>query len=113
MALVPSGVFTGTVAGTFHLISLLKEVSENRRENRPWEGRRRRPRHAWAPGLGSGFFVHLDTSLGSADLVLPKAWRMLAPVEALTGILMCGLSAALFFTIMNRIYASRSEAKPK
>jgi hypothetical protein len=53
------------------------------------------------------------TTVGYGDLVLPKAWRLLAPVEALTGILMCGLSAALFFTILNRIYASRLEAKPK
>jgi hypothetical protein len=53
------------------------------------------------------------TTVGYGDLVLPKAWRLLAPVEALIGILMCGLSAALFFTILNRIYASRLEAKPK
>jgi hypothetical protein len=53
------------------------------------------------------------TTVGYGDLVLPKPWRMLAPVEALTGILMCGLSAALFFAILNRIYASRLQAKPK
>ena len=49
------------------------------------------------------------TSVGCGDLVLTKPWRMLAPVEALTGILMCGLSAALFFAILTRIYASRSQ----
>jgi len=53
------------------------------------------------------------TTVGYGDLVLPKAWRLLAPVEALTGILMCGLSAALFFAILNRVYASRLEAKGK
>jgi hypothetical protein len=53
------------------------------------------------------------TTVGYGDLVLPKPWRMLAPVEALNGILMCGLSAAVFFTVLSRIYAVRFEAKPK
>ena len=42
------------------------------------------------------------TSLGSGDLMLPKPWRILAPVETLTGILMCGLSTGLFFAIVHR-----------
>jgi len=42
------------------------------------------------------------TTVGYGDLVLPKPWRMLAPVEALTGILMCGLSTGLFFAVVSR-----------
>jgi hypothetical protein len=42
------------------------------------------------------------TTVGYGDLVLPKPWRMLAPIEALTGILMCGLSTGLFFALVNR-----------
>ncbi len=42
------------------------------------------------------------TTVGYGDIVLPVQWRMLAPVEALTGILMCGLSTGLFFTILSR-----------
>jgi hypothetical protein len=53
------------------------------------------------------------TTVGYGDLVLPKPWRMLGPVEGLTGILMCGLSAGLFFAVVSRIYASRFEAKRK
>jgi hypothetical protein len=53
------------------------------------------------------------TTVGYGDLVLPKQWRMFAPVEALTGILMCGLSTALFFALLNRIYVSRFQVKPK
>ena len=53
------------------------------------------------------------TTVGYGDLVLPKQWRLFAPVEALAGILMCGLSAALFFALLNRIYVSRIQAKPK
>jgi hypothetical protein len=40
------------------------------------------------------------TSVGYGDLVLPKPWRVLAPLEALTGILMCGLSTGLFFAVV-------------
>jgi hypothetical protein len=42
------------------------------------------------------------SSLGYGDIVLPKPWRMLAPLEALTGLLMCGLSTGLFFAVINR-----------
>jgi len=42
------------------------------------------------------------TTVGYGDLVLPKPWRMLAPLEALTGILMCGLSTGLFFAVISR-----------
>ena len=31
------------------------------------------------------------TTVGYGDLVLPKPWRIFAPIEALTGILMCAL----------------------
>jgi hypothetical protein len=47
------------------------------------------------------------TTIGYGDLVLQKPWRMLGPVEGLTGILMCGLSAGLFFALVTRIYESR------
>jgi len=42
------------------------------------------------------------TTVGYGDLVLTKPWRMLAPLEALTGILMCGLSTGLFFALVSR-----------
>lgn len=42
------------------------------------------------------------TTVGYGDLVLPKPWRMLAPLEALTGMLMGGLSTGLFFAFVQR-----------
>jgi hypothetical protein len=42
------------------------------------------------------------TTVGYGDLVLPKPWRMLAPLEALTGTLMFGLSTGLFFALVSR-----------
>jgi hypothetical protein len=47
------------------------------------------------------------------DLVLAKPWRILGPVEGLTGILMCGLSAGLFFAIVSRIYQAHLQTQPK
>ena len=74
--------------------------------------------YLWAgclPDAESAFYFSgvTYTSVGSGDLVLSDPWRMLGPAEALTGILMCGLSAALFFAILTRIYTSRLQAKPK
>ena len=53
------------------------------------------------------------TTVGYGDLVLPKPWRLLGPIEGLTGILMCGLSAGLFFAVVSTIYTSRSHTRPK
>jgi len=36
------------------------------------------------------------------EVVLPKPWRIIASLEALTGILMCGLSTGLFFAVVSR-----------
>jgi len=67
------------------------------------------------PDTESAFYFSGVTyaTIGYGDLVLPKPWRMFGPVEGLTGILMCGLSAGLFFAVVTRIYVARSETKPK
>jgi hypothetical protein len=56
------------------------------------------------PNAESAFYFSgvTYTTLGYGDLVLPTPWRMLAPLEALTGILMCGLSTGLFFALVSR-----------
>jgi Ion channel len=46
------------------------------------------------------------TSVGYGDLVLAKPWRLLGPLESLTGVLMCGLSTGYFFVIVSRMYQS-------
>lgn len=47
------------------------------------------------------------TTLGYGELVLSKPWRMLAPLEALTGILMCGLSAGVFFAVLLQLFRNQ------
>jgi hypothetical protein len=44
------------------------------------------------------------TTTGYGDLVLPEDWRLVGGVEALTGILMCGLSTGMFFAVFSKIF---------
>ena len=46
------------------------------------------------------------TTLGYGDVVLPEEWRLFGPVEGLTGILLCGLSAGFFFAVVNKLFSS-------
>jgi hypothetical protein len=58
------------------------------------------------PESGLYFSGVTYTTLGYGDHLLPKPWRILAPLEALTGILMCGLSAGLFFAVVTRFISN-------
>jgi hypothetical protein len=51
------------------------------------------------------------TTLGYGDLLLPVRWRLLAPIEALTGILMSGLSTGLFFVVVSTILGLKPSDK--
>jgi hypothetical protein len=44
------------------------------------------------------------TTVGYGDFVLPKEWRLVGGVEALTGILMCGWSTAFFFAVVTKMH---------
>jgi hypothetical protein len=48
------------------------------------------------------------SSVGYGDVVLPRNWWFLGPMEGLTGILMCGLSTGFFFAVMVKIYTGKS-----
>src|SRR5881409_3353275 len=56
------------------------------------------------PDVESSFYFSGITylTIGYGDLVLPKEWREFGPIEGLTGILMCGLSTALFFAVVSK-----------
>jgi Ion channel len=66
------------------------------------------------PDAESAFYFSGVTyaTIGYGDLVLERPWRLLAPVEGLTGILMCALSAGFYFALVSRIVASRLQGKP-
>ena len=50
------------------------------------------------------------TTTGYGDFVLPEAWRLVGGVEALTGILMCGLSTGFFFAVLVKTFEPASTA---
>jgi hypothetical protein len=58
------------------------------------------------PDLQTAFYFSAVTytTTGYGDLVLPKEWRVVGGVEALTGILMCGLSTGLFFAVFSKVF---------
>jgi voltage-gated potassium channel len=57
------------------------------------------------PSWEAAFYFSAATysTVGYGDLVLPRIWRTFGPLESVTGVLMCGLSAALLFAIVIRL----------
>jgi hypothetical protein len=68
--------------------------------------------YLWAgclPDVESAFYFSGVTyaTVGYGDVVLPQSWRLLGPVEGLTGILMCGLSTGFFFAFLSKVFAPK------
>ena len=65
------------------------------------------------PDAESSFYFSGVTyaTLGYGDLLLPKEWRMLGPLEALTGSLMLGLSIAFFFAVLSKKSLQRMDQR--
>jgi len=57
------------------------------------------------PSWESAFYFStaVYSTVGCNDLSLPRIWRTLGPVESVTGVLMCGLSASFLFAIVTRL----------
>jgi hypothetical protein len=67
------------------------------------------------PDIESSFYFSAVTyaTIGYGDLVLPKEWRMLGPIEGFTGILMFGLSTAFFFIIVSKSVLQRTDERSR
>lgn len=65
--------------------------------------------HGSMPDAESAFYFSgtTYTTIGFGDLVIADEWRMLAPIEGLTGILMSGLSTGFFFSVVMRLHTAR------
>jgi voltage-gated potassium channel len=61
------------------------------------------------PSWESAFYFSAASysTVGYGDLLLPRVWRSLGPLESVTGVLMCGLSAAFLFAIVTRLVETR------
>ena len=65
----------------------------------------------------AGLFKDFETSLyfslqsystvGYGDLSLPENWRLLGTIEGISGVLLCGLSAAFLFAIVGALFRVR------
>jgi hypothetical protein len=65
------------------------------------------------PDLPSAMYFSAATytTTGYGDLVLPKSWRLVGAVEALTGILMCGWSTGFFFAVLSPVLEERGAVR--
>lgn len=63
-------------------------------------------------GLAFYFSTASYSTVGDDDLVLPATWRSLGPVEAVTGVLMCGLSVSLLFAVVTRLVDRAVRSSP-
>ena len=57
------------------------------------------------------FSIGTYTTIGYGDVVLPAKWRMLGGVEGINGVLLCGLSGAFLFVIMNQLFVARIQQR--
>jgi hypothetical protein len=49
------------------------------------------------------------STVGYGDVVLPPVWRLLGPVEAIMGVLMCGISVSALFAIATRLIGNEAQ----
>jgi voltage-gated potassium channel len=52
------------------------------------------------------------STVGYSDIVLPRIWRLLGPVESVTGVLMCGISVSCLFVVATKLIERESAAPP-
>ena len=64
-----------------------------------------------------GLFGDFETSLyfsmvsfatiGYGDVLLPRRWRLLGVIEGFSGVLLCGISTAFIFAVLNAVFQFR------
>jgi len=50
-------------------------------------------------------------TIGFGDVVLPQSWRLLSGIEGISGVLLCGLSAAFIFAVINALFQRRMQQR--
>ena len=73
----------------------------------------------YARGLFSDFETSLYfsmvsfTTIGYGDVLLPRNWRLLGVVEGFSGVLLCGISTAFMFAVVNGVFQLRLQQRSK
>jgi voltage-gated potassium channel len=57
------------------------------------------------------FSLSSYTTIGYGDVLLPQRWRLLGGIEGIAGVLLCGLSTAFLFAVMNAIVQIRIQRR--
>jgi voltage-gated potassium channel len=47
------------------------------------------------------------TTIGYGDVLLPRKWRLLGVIEGFSGVLLCGISTAFIFAVINAIFQTQ------
>ena len=53
------------------------------------------------------------TTVGYGDVLLPRNWRLLGVVEGFSGVLLCGISTAFMFAVVNAMVQLRIQQRSK
>ena len=51
------------------------------------------------------------TTIGYGDVLLPHRWRLLGAVEGVSGVLLCGVSTAFIFAVINAMFQIRIQRR--
>ena len=58
------------------------------------------------------FSLGTFTTIGYGDVILPQKWRLLGAMEGISGVLLCGVSTAFIFAIVNAVFRVRGDNSP-
>jgi len=53
------------------------------------------------------FSVSSYAAIGYGDILLPQRWRLVGAIEGVTGVLLCGISTAFIFAVINALFQRR------
>jgi voltage-gated potassium channel len=64
------------------------------------------------PSWESAFYFSASSysTVDNGDVVLPRVWRLLGPVESITGVLMCGISVSFLLAVATKLVERESGA---
>jgi Ion channel len=57
------------------------------------------------------FSLGTYSTIGYGDVVLPDRWRLLGGIEGISGVLLCGLSGAFIFVVVNALFQARMQKR--